>query len=241
MRLVIVTSQRTRRALADYGVTPDRIAVVEPGSDSQLRQRHEADERIFDAAAAVRMLCVAAITPRKGHDLLVDALAELSDLSWTLTCVGSLERSPATTRALRMRIEAAELENRVVLTGELDEKALQREFRAADLFVLATHYEGYGMAVAQALVHGLPIISTRTGAIEDLVGSDAGALVEPGDGAALRDALSRVLSDADLRRCHAKGARAAGAKLPSWSLACEQMSAILADVACKQPHCGGAM
>ena len=87
------------------------------------------------------------------------------------------------------------------------------------------------MAVAQALAHGLPIVSTRTGAIGELVPPAAGMLVEPDDGAALRDALSNVLSDAELRRRLAEGARAAGAKLPDWSVASQRLSQILAGVA----------
>jgi glycosyltransferase involved in cell wall biosynthesis len=224
MRLIVVTSQRTRNALADYDVAADRMVVVEPGVD----RAHAAVGRVDDAAASVRMLCVATITERKGHDLLIDALSELRDQSWTLTCVGSIDRSPATVRALKMQIQAVGLQDRVVLTGELDEAMLEPQFRAADLFVLATRYEGYGMAVAQALVHGLPIVSTRTGAIEELVLPDAGMLVQPGDCAGLRAALSRVLVDADLRRRLADGARRRGTQLSDWSVAAERMSEGLA-------------
>jgi glycosyltransferase involved in cell wall biosynthesis len=229
MRRVVVTSQSTRRALGAYGVASGQIDVVEPGVD--LPPIPEADERLDDASAPVRMLCVATITPRKGHDLLVDALSSLTPMRWTLTCVGDTERSPATTRALRMRIEAAKLENRIVLTGEIDAAALHQQFRSADLFVLATRFEGYGMVVAQALAQGLPIVSTRTGAIEELVTGDAGLLVEPGDGGALRDALSQVLSDSNLRRRLMAGARAARTTLTSWNAASERLSEVLAGVA----------
>lgn len=228
MRRVVVTSQSTRQALAAYGVASDRIDVVEPGVD--LPAMLEADERLHDASAPVRMLCVATITPRKGHDLLVDALSNLTHLSWTLTCVGDTECSPLTARALSMQIEAAKLENRIVLTGEIEEAALHEQFRSGDLFVLATRFEGYGMVVAQALAHGLPIVSTRTGAIEQMVSSDAGLLVEPGDGTALRDALSQVLSDPNLRRQLAAGSRAARSTLASWSAASQRLSEILAGV-----------
>ena len=227
MRFVVVTSQRTRRALAAYGVASERIAVAEPGLDQPASEALQSAEQRYDAATPVRMLCVATITARKGHDLLVDALTGLVDLEWTLTCVGDTERSPATARALTMHIKAAGLSNRVVLTGELDAASLHQQFRAADLFVLATRFEGYGMAVAQALAQGLPVVSTRTGAIEELVPPEAGLLVEPDDGVALRNALSRVLSDPTLRRRLAAGARAAGAKLPSWSDASQRLSAIL--------------
>jgi glycosyltransferase involved in cell wall biosynthesis len=233
MRLVVVTSRSTGRSLATYGVDADRIAVAEPGVDQPASGARSTNERRYDAP--VRMLCVATITARKGHDLLVDALASLGHVNWTLACVGDAERSPATARALRMRIEAAGLENRIVLTGELDETSLHRQLQSSDLFVLPTRFEGYGMAVAQAISHGLPVISTRTGAIEALVPSDAGVLVEPGDGVALREALSRVLSDPALLRRLADGARAAGARLPSWSDASRRLSEILLGVAQPRP------
>lgn len=227
MRSVVVTSQSTQKALAAYGVASDRIVVVEPGVDLPADTQPQPD----DPSAPVRMLCVATITPRKGHDLLVSALSRLTDSSWTLTCVGDTQRSPATTRALRMQIEALKLENRIVLSGEIAESALLREFRSADLFVLATYFEGYGMAVAQALAHGLPVISTRTGAIEALVPSGAGLLVEPGDATALHDALSQVLSDPDLRRRLAAGARVAGSRLASWNAAGQRLSEVLESIA----------
>jgi glycosyltransferase involved in cell wall biosynthesis len=229
MRQVIVTSQGTRDALATYDVAPHGIAVVEPGVDQP--RGIAIDERLREPSSSVRMLCVATITPRKGHDLLVDALAGLSDLDWTLTCVGDVERSPDTARALRMRIEATGQEHRIVLAGELEGMPLHQQFRAADLFVLATRFEGYGMVIAQALTHGLPVVSTRTGAIAELVPPEAGLLVEPGDGVALREALSRVLSDADLRKRLAAGARAVGATLPSWSVASQQFAEILTKAA----------
>jgi glycosyltransferase involved in cell wall biosynthesis len=228
VRFVVVTSLATRRALAAYGVEPDRMAVAEPGIDHPAGAGFGGN--FYGISLPVRMLCVATITPRKGHELLLDALAGVDHLDWTLTCAGNLERSPATARALSMRIEAAGWKDRVELTGELDEAALQQQFRSAHLFVLATHFEGYGMAVAQALAYGLPVVSTRTGAIADLVPPDAGVLVEPGDEAALRAALSRVLQDPDLRRKLAEGARVAGSRLPSWNVASQRLSEILSRV-----------
>lgn len=223
MRLVIVTSHATRRALADYGVAAHRIAVVEPGVD---RPAHTAEES-RDVGAPLRMLCVATITSRKGHDLLVDALAGLREHDWVLNCVGDIERSSTTVSALRARIAAAGLDERITLTGELDAAALARQLRGADLFVLATRFEGYGMAVAQALAYGLPVVSTRTGAIAELVPSQAGLLVEPNDGAALREMLARVLLEPALRRRLTSGARDVGAGLSSWDTASQRLSEVL--------------
>ena len=239
MRLVVVTSQATRCALGAYGVASHRIAVAAPGVDQPEQQIIGPNGQIEDASRPVRMLCVATLTPRKGHDLLMNALAPLGTLNWTLTCVGDVTRSPAAVDALRMQIQAAGWEDRVVLTGEIGETALLQEFRDADLFVLATRFEGYGMAVAQALAQGLPIVSTRTGAISELVPPDAGLLVEPDDQAGLSNALSRVLTDADFRRRLADGARVAGASLPSWSAAAERLSEILAGMALSNSEASG--
>jgi glycosyltransferase involved in cell wall biosynthesis len=229
MRMVIVTSHATRRALAHYGVAAHRIAVVEPGVDRPQDENFESHSR--DGGSPLRMLCVATLTPRKGHDLLVEALAGLREHAWVLNCVGDIERSPATVSALRARIDAAGVEERITLTGELDAAALAEQLRTADLFVLATRFEGYGMAVAQALSFGLPVVSTRTGAIAELVSSQAGLLVEPNDSAALREALARLLLEPALLRRLASGARDAGANLSDWNTASQCLSGVLADAA----------
>ena len=226
-RMIVVTSDATRVALSRYGVAPDRIVVVEPGVD---RPQGAAPETRA-AGAPLRMLCVATVTPRKGHELLVEALAGLREHAWVLSCVGDLERSPATARALRACIAAAGLEDRIELCGVLDSEALDRKLRQADLFVLATRFEGYGMAVTQALAYGLPVVSTHTGAIASTVGRHAGLLVEPGDVAALRASLQRVLLDPGLHARLAEGARAAAAKLPDWPCASRRLSAALARAA----------
>ncbi|HEY4369146.1 MAG TPA: glycosyltransferase family 4 protein [Steroidobacteraceae bacterium] len=227
VRMVIVTSDSTRRALAGYGVAEQRIAVVEPGVEGPHGTHIESYRRLRDENDPLRMLCVATITPRKGHDRLVDALAELREYPWVLNCVGNVERSPETTSALRARIAAAGLEQRIVLTGELDAAALDRQLRSADLFVLATRFEGYGMAVTQALAYGLPVVSTRTGAIADLVSAEAGILVDPNDGTALREALAHILTDSALRVRLAAGAQRVATNLPSWSAASQQLSEVL--------------
>jgi glycosyltransferase involved in cell wall biosynthesis len=220
VRHVIVTSAFTRNELASYGVTSARISVVEPGTDAApLAQGSPDDSR--------EILCVANLIPRKGHDLLIDALTDLRHLRWRLTCVGSTTRSPETAAALRRQIDAAGLGPRIRLPGELDGAALAQCFDAADLFVLPTRYEGFGMVVAEAVAHGLPVLATRTGAIADLVLPDAGIVVSPNDAGALRDALSGLLSEPEMLARFTKGAREARRRLPGWSQACADAARIL--------------
>ncbi len=80
-----------------------------------------------------------------------------------------------TVARVRAQVGEAGLEDRVSLVGDLGEAALAEQYDRADLFVLATLYEGYGMAVAEALARGLPVVSTATGAIADLVLGTSGA------------------------------------------------------------------
>jgi len=209
-RRVIVTSHATARALQrDYGVPPARIHVVEPGTVPAAAHERPAGD-------GLSLLCVAAVTPRKGHGVLIDALAGLQDRAWTLRCVGSLARSPDTVHALRHAIAAHGMAQRVHLDGEVDADRLARHYAQADAFVLPSFHEGYGMALAEAMAHGLPVVSTTAGAIPDTVPAGAGVLVPPGDVPALRAALARLLDDPAWRASLARGARAAGARLPGW-------------------------
>jgi glycosyltransferase involved in cell wall biosynthesis len=220
VRFVVTTSGTTARGLACYGVPPERIAVIEPGIDP-------APLAAGSDGPGVALLCVAAVVPRKGHAVLIDALSGLADRDWRLTCVGSLGRSPQTVAALEHRIAALGLTDRVTIRGAVDRATLDACYAHADVFVLPTFHEGYGMALAEALARGVPVVSTRAGAVPETVPPDAGLLVPPGDPAALRDALARVLDDAALRARLAEGARRARARLPGWDAACARLAATL--------------
>jgi glycosyltransferase involved in cell wall biosynthesis len=223
--LVIVTGKIAAVALESYGVPSDRITVVEPGTDRAPLARGSRE-------GPLRLLCVATVNPGKGHDILLRALAAAaSDGNWHLTCAGSLDRHPPTVRRLRDRLRTEGLEARVSLVGDLDATALAACYDAADLFVLATLHETYGMAVAEALARGLPVVSTATGAIPDLVNEDAGLVVPPGDTDGLTFALARVLGDPALLARFAAGARRVRDRLPTWEEAVGKMAAALGHLA----------
>ena len=219
-RRVIVVSPWTRQRLIDDGISEERIGIVEPGTEPASIARGS-------GSADPSLLCVATLTPRKGHAVLLDALAQLRDRRWRLDCAGSLERDVATVEALRAQIERTGLADRVRLLGELTAQALEECYASADLFVLASFIEGYGMAHAEALAHGLPIVATAAGAVPHTVPSTAGLLVAPGDADALANALRRVLDDAALRETLANGARAVRERLPTWQQACARFDAQL--------------
>ncbi|MEO3433860.1 glycosyltransferase family 4 protein [Inquilinus sp. CAU 1745] len=213
---VIATSPTTARTLtADYGVPSVRIAVVEPGLDPR--------PLASGGGGTPRLLCVGTLTPRKGHDLLIAALAGLADLPWTLDVAGSTERDPATADAVRAAVAAAGLADRIRLHGEVADDALDALYRRADLFVLASRHEGYGMVLTEALAYGLPIVATDVGAVRETVGPDAALLVPP-EAEALSDAIGTALRDLEPLR---RGALAARERLTGWPEAAARLAAEL--------------
>ncbi len=208
---VLVTSEYTARGLAAYGVAASRIRVVRPGT---VAARPAAGS---GAGAPASLLCVATVTPRKGHDVLVESLGLVRDLAWTCVCAGSLERDPRYAGSVRERVVGMGLGSRIAFVGERAGEGLEALYHAADVFVLATRFEGYGMVLSEALAHGLPIVSTTGGAVPFTVPQDAGILAPPGDARAFADALRRVLDRAsDVRPRLAAAARSHAARLPTW-------------------------
>ena len=207
---VVANSPATVRALIDgYGVPPERITVAPPGTDRvpQIERHH---------AGPVALLAVGSIVPRKGYDLLVEALAGLRDLPWHLTIVGEARDSAAAAQ-LRASIERHELVPRISLLGSVSQSRLSELYAAADLFVLPSRYEGFGMAYAEAIAHGLPVIGTTAGAIPDTVPPEAGVLIPPDDVPALTAALRHLIESPKERAQLAVGARIAAESLPTWA------------------------
>ncbi|MBN8919977.1 MAG: glycosyltransferase family 4 protein, partial [Rhizobiales bacterium] len=207
---VIVTSAATADILvADFDVARSRITVAPPGVARPPRARGSGRE-------APALLAVGALVPRKGHDVLLAALAGLRERPWTLAIVGDDGRSPETARALRRQAAQAGLADRVEFTGAIGNADLAERYDFADIFVLASRFEGYGMAYAEAIACGLPVVGTAAGAVPATVPPGCGLLVAPDDAAALAGALEIALADANLRARWADTAWGARAGLPSW-------------------------
>jgi glycosyltransferase involved in cell wall biosynthesis len=222
-RAVIVTSMATRITLRDYAVPAEHVTVVEPGTAV-------APAASGSGSSTLSLLCVATLTVRKGHDLLFDALAGLKEFDWRLECIGGAMGDGRMLDSLQDRLRRHGMLERVTFPGEGDDAMVGRAYAAADLFVLPTRYEGYGMVVAEALARGLPVISTRTGAIAERVGEHAGLIVPPGNAAALREALRRFFSDADLRASLKDGALAVRERLPRWRDSARKLATVLEKV-----------
>ena len=208
-RVIVTSTPTAERLQLEFGVARERISVVVPGTA-------DAPRATGSGGPGCAILAVGVITPRKGHDLLLRALARLPDLDWSLTIAG-FARDPAHAHDLTALAEDLGIAERVTFAGELVADALAAAWQRSDIFALATHYEGYGMAIAEALKRGLPVAVTDGGAAGTLVPPDAGVVCPVGDAAMLSKALRRLIFDTALRHDMSDAAWQAGRALPNWT------------------------
>ncbi|WP_328416028.1 glycosyltransferase family 4 protein [Micromonospora sp. NBC_00389] len=229
-RAVVTTSEWTRRRLlARHPLPADRVRAAPPGVTPTSPVPP-------GSATGDRLLCVAAVTHHKGHDVLVDALSVLAAVPWTLVCVGTLTREPELVHRLRDRLAGAGLTDRVRLAGPLTGAALDDAYAAADLLVLPSRGETYGMVVTEALARGLPVLGTEVGGLPEALGQTPdgdlpGLLVPPDDPAALAGALSWWLGDNELRARLRRAALARRDTLTDWPVTTARLAAVLEEVA----------
>lgn len=233
---VIATSGHTAARVAALGVDAAVVRVVPPGTDPAPPAGGPG------AGAPPRIFCAGTLTPRKGQDLLVRALAQLADLPWTCVCAGSLTRAPAFAHAVRRQVEEAGLGGRIELAGDCGSDTMDALYDSSSLFVLPSHFEGYGMVLTEALARGLPVVSTTGGAIPHTLPAGVGVLLPPGDAAALAAALRTLLAPgagAARRMRLAEAARRYAADLPDWEAAAAAFGAALLELTARPPAATG--
>jgi len=222
-RAVIATSPSTARTLvADYAVPAARITVALPGVAPA--------SRATGSGAVPVILSVGAVIPRKAYTVLVEALAALAGQMWQAEIVGATDHDCAEAARVAHAIAAHRLESRISLVGQFNAAELQRAYARADVFVLASLHEGYGMVLTEALARGLPVVATRAGAIPDTMPPEAGLLVPAGEAGALAQALGHLLGDVPARRRLADAAWRHAAHLPRWPDTAAALCRVMLDV-----------
>lgn len=221
---VVVTSRWAAGRIAGHGLDAARVHVAEPGTD--------AAPLAPGTDGASGLLCVASVTPRKGQDLLVEALSQLGDRTVTCVLAGPLDRDPGYVARLRDRLDQLGMRGRVRLAGPLGGPDLEAAYRAADLVVLVSWTETYGMAVAEALARGIPVLASDAGALPDTLGlapdgTRPGLLVPAGDVPALATALRRWLDEPDLRERLRRSAQYRRGILGGWEHTARHLHGVL--------------
>ncbi len=225
--VAVITPSRWARqwVLDQYDLPSDRVHVAEPGV--------EVTSSTSGTPGANRLLSVGAVTPHKGHDLLVTALAELDDLSWSCQVVGALDTNPDFVAEVRRRAQHVGVTRRLSLRGPLTGDELDAAYVSADVLVVSSRAETYGMVVAEAVAHGLPVIATSVGGVSEALGHDAdgrrpGLLVPPGDATALAAAIRAFVTDSSLRSRLRRSVADRRRSLPSWSHTTARVAGALA-------------
>lgn len=218
-RATITTSGATAAILRSrYAVRPETITVAPPGTDPAPRAPGS-------GGPGCAILAVGSVTPRKGHPRLVRALSALIDCDWTLRIIGPQPDAGAL-KALQDQITRAELARRIRLVGPQSMMAVTAAYQAADLFVLASEYEGFGMAFAEALSHGLPVLGLHSTAVEEAT-LGAARLVSPGD---FHTALAELVRRPAVRAELAESCWRAAVRLPRWPDSIATIAAVLRSV-----------
>ncbi len=219
--------QSCRGCIVTSRTTADRVQAL-VGQSLPLRVVEPGTERCAPAApdpsGPPQLLCVGSVVPRKAQHVLVEALAQIADLPWQCHCVGSLARDTAYADRVRDAIRAHGLADRVLLHGELTADAVAARYHNACVFVLPSLHEGYGMACTEAMMRGLPVITTSAGALSRTIPEDAGLRVPPGDSTALADALRQCLTSPALRQRLGTAARRHALALPDWAQAADHFA-----------------
>ena len=226
---VITTSDWTRRWLLHaYGLQPERVHVAHPGVDPA--------RPVEGSVEGGHLLCVGAVSSGKGQDALVAALGGLVEADWRCDCIGPLDRAPDFVATLRQDIRDSGLQGRVRLVGPRTGADLDAAYADADLLVLASRIETYGMVVTEALARGLPVLAFDVGGVAEALGMTAagtrpGVLVPSNDVAALTEALRRWLDDASLRRRLRGAAAERRTRLTGWGDTADLVARVLEAVA----------
>jgi glycosyltransferase involved in cell wall biosynthesis len=230
---VVTTSRWTRdRVLELYALPPQRVHVASPGAARSAAVRGTPQGR--------QLLCVAALTRDKGHDVLLAALGKVSDLEWNLVCVGSRDVDQAYAAELAVLAEELGIGGRVWFAGTQSGPRLATSYAAADVVVLPTRIESYGMVLTEALARGIPVIASAVGGVPEALGTMSqeegpdlrvpGLLVPAGDAGALADALRRWLEVPELRLTLRKNALERRASLTGWDVTADRVARVLTGV-----------
>ncbi len=218
---IITTSPQTSRTVANlFNYNPSKITSVLPGVERGIISNGSDSETI-------NLLCVGSIIERKGHKDLLEALSSLKHLNWKLDCIGSTQFDKSLYANLQSRVTQEELSQKITFHGDVSEQALEAAYSSADIFVLPSLFEGYGMAYAEALVRGIPVIGTIAGAIPETVPENCGILVEPSNIPALSSVIETMITDKKLRNNYRNNAIAAEPNFPTWESSADKFAGIL--------------
>lgn len=188
MRVIIAVSRHTEQVIQECGVDPSKIQVISPRAESLKRKEKY-------PVAPRSLLCVANYTRNKGHSMLIEALCNQENSDWIMRCYGDQTMEKDCFAKLQQRVKSYGLENRILFNGPRPQEALPEIYLSSDLFILPSEYESYPMVLAEALVHGVPVVAAKAGGIPEVVPEGAGVFFKPRSIQSLGAAINAVIGN----------------------------------------------
>jgi glycosyltransferase involved in cell wall biosynthesis len=217
--ILLVNSRYIAKYAKERAGKRANIIICYPGLEMTCGNQGPDNSSSRGAAGILNLLAVGECTePRKGVKYLLMALNMLPDLNPLLHLAGEFSENNPHFHELKGIIDRYNLRDRVIFHGFLDRLKLSELYRQADIFVLPSLSEGYGMALAESLSFGLPIVASNVAAIPEMVEDGINALlVRPKDPQALASAIRKLAEDSALRNRMRQANRARATTLPTWN------------------------
>ena len=186
---IIVTSHYAAREILSTGAGVSKIRVIMPGVDTETVSR----KRVYPEIPE-KFLCVGSYLPNKGHKILLKALSLIPEKSWKLDCYGEMPQ-PVYFKELTKLVNDFSLDRKVSLHGPATGRALNEAYLLADVLIHPSSFETYGMVPAEALAHGLPVLTSTGGALRETVPDSMGRFFDPGNENGLYQIITRLTDD----------------------------------------------
>jgi glycosyltransferase involved in cell wall biosynthesis len=227
-RRIIVNSGNTRRSAIDLAgeFIREKIIIINPGINVRLgrqKPREYKEKRLWN------ILCVGAVMKRKGYEYLLDALMNIEDKDFECRIAGNIDNENYYA-FLNNKVKEAHLEEKVKFMGYVSDDDIRRLYAEADIFVLPSLFEGFGMVLCEAMCYGLPIIASDVGAIPDLIANkENGLLAKAANAQSLEFAIRTIMENGEIAEGLSRNAIERCKNLKGWEEMKNQIVTILMD------------
>ena len=231
--LIVTTSEYSKREIVSVGINPELIHIVSPGLDREKFKILPTDREI-DTKDSKKILCVGNYVPRKGILYLIEAFSQIERQEFSLHLVGNRKNNSSYYNQINNAVKTLKLTDCVVFHDGVDQENIKNLYASAEIFVLPSFKETFGIVFLEAMHYGLPIVTTNVSAMPELIEEGKnGFLVPPADSQALAKAISKLIENPDLIKQMGEAGRQTVATSYYWEQSCSRFAFILQELKIK--------
>lgn len=219
---IIAVSESTKRDIMATGISSSKVEIIPDGVDKTPQIN------VSRNGSTSRVLFVGHCSPIKGVEYLLEAIWLLKDSDIVLDLVGDLKSNIEYTRRLQEMTHNWGISDKIIFHGFVPRERIINLYTEADIFVLPSLWEGFGIVLLEAMAFELPVVATKAGAIPELVKDGVnGLLVPPANGRALAEAIAALIQNPGLRKKLGKNGRAIYNRSLTWEQVVEKFETVL--------------